>query len=375
MRKHRPRTFAALSNLSKEITRLREHIPQGVERHLGFVLAVSGGIDSVLLLRLFKLVKTSLLGQLTVAHFDHRLRPDSEKDANFVEELAVSLGLPCERGVAQDSPGRENLESWARNRRYAFLESVRERVGADWIVTAHNQNDQVETLLMRAVNGRLATKSFGIAEVDPGRRLFRPFLSVSRAEIEECAMELGLRYREDPTNADLNRTRNKIRHTLIPVLMQEFNPRLLDSVSHLSSRLAHDEEYLWVESERIYNERLAVWDKEQFARLAPAVRWRVLSAYARLGSVQAPTSPQNQTFEDNGIPGEEVGDRPPCQDREVGYRALRLATELILENSGESFSMDLGACVRLNYSPKNGPKFEFYQHRPPSSTAVNASSK
>jgi len=298
------------------------------------VIGVSGGIDSIVLLNV--LSRLTEAKNIVVAHFDHRLRENSELDAQFVRDQAKALGINSEIGVATDSRDGVNLEAWARERRYSFLEHVREEQNADWILTAHNQNDQVETILMRVINGRIATKSFGIAKIDSDRKLLRPLLQVTRKEIEDCLSELGLEYREDPTNTDLNRTRNKIRHQLIPLLTSDFNPRLLDTVGQISSRLALDEAYLWDEAKRA--EVTNVWSAEGFIKLPFALQWRVLEVWASRSALG-------------------------CERREAGFRALKLATERILASYKDSFVLDLGACIRMNYSYRGGPKFEFYQHR------------
>lgn len=303
-----------------------------------FVVAVSGGIDSIVLASL--LAKVVNPQNLVIAHFDHKLREDSSLDAQFVLNVGRELGVQVEIAEAYDAPGKENLESWARERRYSFLESVRESRKANWILTAHNQNDQVETILMRVINGRIATKSFGIARVDYERKLLRPLLQVTRREIEGCVRELGLKYREDPSNGDLNRTRNKIRHQLIPLLTADYNPRLLDTVGQISSRLALDEAYLWQEARSLRQAR--EWQAEDFVKLPFALQWRVLDRWVA-----------QSTFE--GV-----------EHREVGFRALKLATERINQCYKDTFVLDLGACIRMNYSYLGGPEFEFYQHRKPS---------
>jgi tRNA(Ile)-lysidine synthetase-like protein len=307
-----------------------------------FVVAVSGGIDSIVLIHL--LVKLIDPKNLIIAHFDHKLRNDSALDAEFVRTAAQLLGVQVEIGQADDAPVKDNLESWARERRYSFLESVRESSQADWILTAHNQNDQVETILMRVINGRIATKSFGIARVDFERKLLRPLLQVTRKEIESCVVELGLAFREDPTNKDLNRTRNKIRHQLIPLLTAEYNPRLLDTIAQISSRLALDESYLWQEALSL--KEALEWQAEDFIKLPFALQWRVLDGWV-----------ENSVLEG-------------AEHREVGFRALKLAAERINHCHKDTFVLDLGACIRMNYSYKGGPKFEFYQHRKPSAEGI-----
>jgi len=338
MRTVPPKTFQLVKPLNEFLFELA-----AVSSNSKLIVAVSGGIDSILLANLLPFVQ--IKPEVTIAHFDHQLRSNSSKDAKFVETQASKLGYKFELGIAIDAPGKENLESWARDRRYAFLESVRRKLNADWILTAHNLNDQVETLLMRTINGRLATRSYGIARIDIDRQIARPILSASRNEVEAVVEELGLDFREDPSNTDLNRSRNKIRHELIPLLATQYNPRLLESLGQLSNRLSSDEEYLWSEAEKIFSSASS-WNYFEFLELPSALRWRVLSCWSKNNS------------------GLELKEH-----RDIGFRALNLATNLIAEKPKDPFSMDLGACIRVIYSPKNGPKFEFYQHRAPSEGA------
>jgi tRNA(Ile)-lysidine synthetase-like protein len=339
MKAHPQITFSLMNILKSSSKELEELKPS--EK---LIVAVSGGIDSIVLLNLLSRLYEK--EKLIVAHFDHKLRNGSDLDAEFVKKVGADLGLKVEVGVATDQPGKDNLEAWARDRRYGFLESVRKSVGARWILTAHNQNDQVETILMRLINGRIATKSFGIAAVDNERSLLRPLLKVSRSEIKECADELNLEFQEDPTNLDLSRTRNKFRHQLIPLLIAEYNPRLLDSLSEVSTRLSADEAELWGEAKKAQSNTTGPsvkWSAEEFVQLPFALQWRVLDGYVELS-----------------------GSEQLNLHREIGFRALRLATERINQNPKDTFTLDLGACIRMKYSHRGGPKFEFYQHRLPS---------
>jgi len=343
---HPPVTFSLINSLKASLEGAVDNFDS-----VRLVVAVSGGIDSIVLLNL--LVRITNPSNLTVAHFDHNLREDSARDAEFVKQFSDKLGVNVNIGRAVDYPEGENLESWARNRRYTFLESARESTNSDWILTAHNQNDQVETILMRVISGRVATKSFGIAKIDSSRKLLRPLLNVTRKEIESCVKELELDFREDSTNAVLDRTRNKIRHQLIPLLVSDFNPRLLDTIGQVSSRLALDESYLWQEASK--SDLLRQWSAEAFLELPFALQWRILDGQvAQSGSKR----PSGKTPEEVAV------------HREVGFRALKLATERIIQGYRDTFLLDLGACIRMSYSYNKGPRFEFYQHRKPSQGRV-----
>ena len=155
------------------------------------ILAVSGGVDSMLLLEFFnELTKESDL-ELTVAHVDHKLRNTSLRDAEYVRTRANDLGLNFSLASADSGPGNENMESWARELRYSSLESFRKEQKADLVVTAHHASDQVETHLMKLLSANLSRDSHCINQVDLRRRVYRPFLGLYRGEILSLAKWRG----------------------------------------------------------------------------------------------------------------------------------------------------------------------------------------
>ena len=202
----------------------------------GVVVAVSGGGDSVGLLRLIGAVSEGLELRVSVAHLDHGTRGEEGRgDAAFVAELAGSLGLPFDAG--RWSPTRANhFEADARKARYAWLVEVATNRDAAFVAAGHTRDDQAETILHRIVRG---TGLKGLAGM-PGRRalaegvtLIRPLLGVSRAEVRAHLAALGQPFREDATNGDLRRTRNRIRHDLLPKLAAEYNPNVIDALARL----------------------------------------------------------------------------------------------------------------------------------------------
>jgi tRNA(Ile)-lysidine synthase len=212
------------------------------------VVAVSGGADSVALLRALVAVRA---GPLTVAHFNHRLRgAESDADAAFVQELAGSLGLALRLGEADvAAEAGENLEATARRLRYAWLAEVAAEVGAKWVATGHTADDQAETVLHRLIRGTglqglrgiLASRDReGEAEAwaAPSRSrlaIIRPLLTVTRADVLELLAELKLPFREDATNADPRFTRNRIRAELLP-LLKTFNPDVVSALARLAEQ-------------------------------------------------------------------------------------------------------------------------------------------
>lgn len=176
-----------------------------------YLLAVSGGLDSIVLLHLFRgLLPPS---QIVVAHYDHGVRPESQADAAWVAALCDRLEVENLCVVREGGP---TDEASLRNDRLAFLETARSQYGCDFIVTAHHADDQLETLLMRLIRG---TGLEGLGGIAPRRGFYlRPLLNVTRAALQNYSAEHRLEYREDSTNAEPRFFRNRVRHELVPVL-------------------------------------------------------------------------------------------------------------------------------------------------------------
>jgi tRNA(Ile)-lysidine synthase len=203
------------------------------------VLAVSGGADSVALLR--ALADLAPTRTFVVAHLNHQLRgKDSDADAEFVAKLCPHLiHLTESIDVAKlSSETGENLEATARRARYDFLADISRKSGSRWVATAHTHDDQVETILHRLIRGAGIRGLRGIAEqrpLAPGIRLLRPMLNVSRVDVIEFLNGLGQTWREDATNQDTVFTRNRIRHELLPML-RSYNPGIEQALSLLSEQ-------------------------------------------------------------------------------------------------------------------------------------------
>jgi tRNA(Ile)-lysidine synthase len=203
--------------------------------------AVSGGGDSVALLRAMSALKTGGEGRLCAAHFNHRLRPEAEDDQRFVADLCARLQIECIAGSAEgqilaSSTGR-GIESAARSARYRFLEETAGRLGARFVVTAHTADDQAETILHRIVRGTGIRGLSGIARARPlgHATLLRPLLGVRRRELAAYLDDLGQSHRHDSSNADLRFTRNRIRHDLLPRLRRQINPEVVDALLRLGN--------------------------------------------------------------------------------------------------------------------------------------------
>ena len=203
------------------------------------LVAVSGGIDSVVLLTVLNRLASEFSVRLAIAHLDHGLRgQEAEEDADFVHRLAATLDLPINReridikAVAEER--RMNLEAAARDVRRAFLERSARAVGAERIALGHTLNDRVETLLFHLVRGAGPTGIVGMHPINPP--YIRPLIDVSRDEILSFALEQGLTWREDCSNLDLSFSRNRIRHQIMP-LCRDMNPRFLEAAARTADLL------------------------------------------------------------------------------------------------------------------------------------------
>jgi len=217
----------------------------GVRHGDRLVVAVSGGVDSMVLLDVLVRLASRLDLRLHVAHIHHGLRGRSaDRDAALVSTVAARHALPVsvERLAAETRTRGTSVQAWARAARYARLEAIRRRVRAAWILTAHNRNDQAETVLLNLLRG---AGPRGLAGIPTAReRILRPLLAVSRAEIESYAATRGVRFREDPSNRSVVYRRNRIRRQLLPMLTREYNPRIAEALAALAAQAREDDDAL-----------------------------------------------------------------------------------------------------------------------------------
>ncbi|MSR22294.1 MAG: tRNA lysidine(34) synthetase TilS [Gemmatimonadetes bacterium] len=197
------------------------------------VVACSGGLDSLVLLHLLRFCLPSLRLRTEVAHFDHRMRKSSSDDAAWLSGLARAWDVPLHMGRADEVP---TSEAAARDVRYRFLEELRSRIGARWVVTAHHADDQVETVLFRLLRGTGIEGLRGIPEVrEPG--ILRPLLPFTRSELEGHAARAHIQPREDPSNRSSRFARNRVRHGLLPHL-ERIHPGARGGVLRISRHAA-----------------------------------------------------------------------------------------------------------------------------------------
>jgi tRNA(Ile)-lysidine synthase len=211
------------------------------------VVALSGGPDSVALLHALDSLKSIYRISLHAAHLEHGIRgEESLEDVRFVEELCKSMTIPLSVGRASVpelavSSGL-SVEAAGRKARYAFLRDVLKDTKANKIATGHNANDQAETVLLNMVRGAAIA---GLRGVSPAieDQVVRPLIEAGREEIIAYLEEKQLEYRTDSSNLDEKHDRNRIRSTLLPLLENEFNPRIVDALSRTARVFAVVNEY------------------------------------------------------------------------------------------------------------------------------------
>jgi tRNA(Ile)-lysidine synthetase-like protein len=173
-----------------------------------YVVAVSGGVDSIALLHM--LVRLPGV-QLTVAHYDHGIRADSLIDRKLVQLTAKDYGLPFVYHTGR--LGARTSEATARTARYKFLHDVRQATNAGAIITAHHQDDVLETAILNLLRG---TGRRGLNSLKSTDVVLRPLLRMPKKELLRYAAEQGLVWREDSTNSDVRYLRNYVRHHVLP---------------------------------------------------------------------------------------------------------------------------------------------------------------
>lgn len=209
------------------------------------LLAVSGGVDSVVMLDLFDSVRDEFNLQIGVATLNHKLRKEAQEEVKFVEKLCRDRGLDFfteEADVLQYSKEHKlSIEEAARILRYGFLIDVSDNYCYKYIATAHNSNDLLETMILRLIKG---TGPYGLVGMNlVNGRFIRPLLFFKREEIEKYARHKDLPFVTDTSNYDIKYNRNFIRHKVIP-LLKEINPSVEDASLKLAKGIWELEKYI-----------------------------------------------------------------------------------------------------------------------------------
>jgi tRNA(Ile)-lysidine synthase len=248
------------------------------------LVAVSGGPDSTALLLAFAELRPEGF-EVSAGHVNHALRgTDSAADEQFVRELCASRGIGlqvCSGELPDEQVRSVGIEAAAREVRYDALRRMAAMTGAKWIATAHTQDDQAETVLMRLLTGSGLRKLQGIRPLTP-EGVIRPLLRASRAEVEQFLAERGVSPRHDHSNSDTRFLRNRIRSELMP-LLRDINPSISSALARTAEQaqeaaealepLLREQESGWV----LEAEENAVFDLSA----APGSEWLFRTALMR----------------------------------------------------------------------------------------------
>jgi tRNA(Ile)-lysidine synthase len=215
------------------------------------IVAVSGGPDSVCLLKILSKFQESLHFTIIVAHFDHGLRPgEDKKETEFVYDIATKFNLPCIYGRPENAINRNgpSIEEQAREERYQFLKQTLKQQNSQKIALGHNMNDQAETVLINFLRGTGITGLSGMAAITR-ENYIRPLLFVSSAEIRAYLNQSNTPFMIDSSNFDKRYLRNRLRLELIPQLLL-YQPKLIQHLSNSALVFRHEDEFLEKEAQK-----------------------------------------------------------------------------------------------------------------------------
>lgn len=275
-----------------------------IDKNDKVLVGLSGGPDSVCLLHLLYEAKDELGIELGAAHINHQIRgDDAESDEEYSKGLAKRLNIPF-YSLRKDVNGyaKKNgisSETAGRDIRYGFFKELMEKEGYTKVATAHNANDQVETILMRIMRGTGIDGLCGIPVKRDGV-FIRPILFMERDAIETYCEENDLNPRIDKTNLERDYSRNKIRLDLIPYMKDNFNPNLVQSINRMIELLTEDNDYLQSNVDKYYED--FVCDEGNGVRLKKEVyslHFSMLSRVVRKALVEV--SKSNYDFEHKNI--------------------------------------------------------------------------
>ena len=224
------------------------------------VIGVSGGPDSITLLDvLLKIKKKGIISfNIVVCHINHLIRKEAIEDENYVKDYCKKNNIECyiKRAKVEEISKKEKLgtEETGRKVRYDFFKEILEKTNSNKIATAHNKNDNVETVLMNIIRGSGTT---GLKGIEAKRdNLIRPLIQIERTEIEEYCISNNLNPRIDKTNLENTYTRNKVRNMLIPYIKENFNSNIIEAINRLSDLAKEEDRYLENKTKEKYEEIL-----------------------------------------------------------------------------------------------------------------------
>lgn len=244
---------------SNVVNKLLKEIKKYVKQNSALLMACSGGADSAALTDALWQLKNECCYKITVMHVEHGIRgQEALDDAGFVKNFCEKRGLKfvCKHVKVPEYALQNglSLEDAARRLRYKELFAYADAAGCDYVVTAHQADDQAETVLMQLLRGS-GTAGLGGMQTETGR-LVRPFLFVQRSEIEAYCRERGLQFCNDSTNEDVRYTRNRIRKELLPYLEKSFNPRVITALGNTAQLARADNDFAAYHAQVFYNQNV-----------------------------------------------------------------------------------------------------------------------
>jgi len=296
------------------------------------LVAVSGGVDSIVLLDLLCRLRPEWQLEIVVAHFNHQLRgEESQEDEDLVRKLGDGKELPviveAKDVAAYCRTNKLSVETGARKLRYQFFDRAAKEMDCQKIAFGHTADDQAETILDHVMRGTGVAGLSGIP-VQRGKYI-RPLLFATRRQILAHAEELGLSYRYDSSNDDLTYKRNRIRHLLLPQIKKEFNPKVVTALNQLGSIMAEVDAYLVDQAKAAYSNCLRIQqdDKIVLDIIAFLAYFTPLQNYILRHALDA------------------LGDDPRGLDFQTTERIFRL---LANRRQGKEIRLDSGLTVRLS---------------------------
>lgn len=223
------------------------------------VVGVSGGPDSMTLLNVLINIKenSKIKYNIVVAHINHGIRKEAEEETKYVEDFCKTNNIECfiKREKVEELAKVQKIgtEEAGRKLRYEFFDEVLKKVNGNKIATAHNANDNSETVLMNILRGSGTSGLKGI-EVNRENKFIRPLIEIERKEIEEYCKDNNLNPKIDMSNKENIYTRNKIRNILLPLIEEQFNPNIVNSLNRLSEIAKEENDYIQKQVEKIYKE-------------------------------------------------------------------------------------------------------------------------
>ena len=272
----------------KNNTEIQNLIPAG--SHL--VIAISGGMDSVVLTHVLLNILDQFNYQLTLAHVNHGLRENADGDMKFVQHLSQKWNLPCEiiRLDPQTKNSNESVESWARKHRYEALEKIRMKTKGNFILTAHHKTDQAETILMRLAQG---SGGKGLRGIHPKAGLVRrPLLFFTKQKLVDYAQQHTLTFVEDETNSDISIPRNFIRHNILAPWVRQNNHvekgiiRTSSHITELVDATTFTVDYFYKKLVNFNSEEERILLKNKMKHLPVYIQLELLKKCMDLGIVQ-----------------------------------------------------------------------------------------